>query len=220
VPVVHLAAGPRSVLLYHAAYDEEGLECPDVDENVSPTKLLYPRSYVDAVNELPDDKRYDYSFLGSLYRPEVFPHRRWILDFAARHFTDRSYLLLSEFPPEHQRLGSFDHTGDDDAVWVPKEVPWPDRGYFNPAFFQVLRQSEFALCPAGDQPWSNRFFEAVMCRSIPIVSDPAHTGRHDHERSIGYQMYLADEPHVYDDAIVEENYQLFLRHQTLMAGAT
>ncbi|MEO7570824.1 MAG: exostosin family protein [Acidimicrobiales bacterium] len=215
MPVVFLAAGPRSVLLYHQAYEEEGLGCPDVDERVEPTKLLYPRSFVEGVNALPDDKRFDYSFMGALYRPEVFPHRAWVLDFARRRFTDRSHLVLSESPPEHRRLGSFDHTTEAQGVWVPKEVPWGERDYFNPVFFQVLRQSQFALCPAGDLPWSQRFFEAVMCRSIPIVSDPEHAGRHDHERAIGYRMYLADDEHVYDEDIVEENYELFLRHQTL-----
>jgi hypothetical protein len=218
VPVVYLAAGPRCVLLYNQTYEEEGLAVPDVDERVDPVRILYPRSFVDAVNEMPGDKRYDYSFLGSLYRPELFPHREWVLDFARRRFTDRSYLLLSEAPPEHERLGPFDHTGEaEEQVWVPKEVPWLERGFFNHAYFQVLRQSEFVLCPAGDLPWSNRFWEAIMCRAIPIVADPAHAGRHDHERSIGYRMYLRDEEHVYDEDLVEENYQLFLRHQTLIA---
>jgi hypothetical protein len=215
VPVVFLAAGPRAVLLFNRAYEEEALPIPDIDERVKPTRLLYPRSFVDGVNEMPDDKRFDYSFMGSLYRPELFPHREWVLDFARRQFTDRSYLLLSEAPPEHHRLGSFDHTGDEQGVWVPKEVPWPERGFFNPAYFQVLRQSEFALCPAGDLPWSNRFFEAIMCHSIPIVSHPDHVGRNEFERSIGYRMYLREDEHIYDEDLVEENYELFLRHQTL-----
>lgn len=218
--VVWLAAGPRSVLLFNRAYEEEGLPCPDIDERVEPTRLLYPRSFVDRVNELAGDRHVDYSFLGSLYRPEVFQQRKWVLDFARRQFTDRSYLLLSETASEHDRLGSFDHTGEEGGVWVPKEVGWEDRGYFNTAYFQVLRQSEFALCPAGDQPWSNRFFEAIMCRSIPIVSDEEHSGRHEFERSIGYRMYLREDEHVYDADLVEENYALFLRHQTLtVAGA-
>lgn len=218
--VVFLAAGHRSVLLFNQAYEEEGLPCPDVDERVEPTRLLYPRSFVDGVNRLADDKRYDYSFRGSLYRPEVYPHREWILDFARHHFTDQSYLLLSGATSDHERLGSFDHTGDEEVVWVPKEVAWPDRGFFDPAYFQVLRQSQFALCPAGDLPWSNRFFEAIMCRSIPIVSHREHAGRHEFEQSIGYRMYLREDEHVYDPDLVEDNYELFLRHQTLtVAGA-
>jgi hypothetical protein len=216
VPIELVPGGHRSVLLYYQAYLEAGIVCPDVDERVAPTRLLYPRSWVDAVNAMPGDKAHDYSFMGSLYRPEVYENRKWVLDFAKRRFTDRSYLLLSEAPPEHRRLGSFDHTGDASAVWVPKEVAWGERDFFNPEFFRVLRQSEFALCPAGDALWSNRFFEAIMCRSIPIVADKDHAGRHDFERAIGYRMYLREDDHVYDEDLVEENYQLFLRHQTLI----
>ena len=218
MPIVHLAAGRRSMHLIDQAYEEEGLTSPDIDERVRPAILLYPRSYVDAVNEMPGDKRIDYSFMGSLYRPEVFPHRAWLLDFARHRFTERSYLQLSESPPEHQRLGSFDHTGEVDGVWVPKDVPWPERGHFNPAYFQVLRQSQFTLCPAGDAPWSCRFWESIMCRSIPIVEDPEHAERNELDRAIGYRYYLRDDEHVYDEDLVEANYELFVRHQTLMTA--
>jgi hypothetical protein len=217
--IVFLDTGPRSVLLTARAYEEEGLECPVIDERKAPVSLLYPRSFVEAVNEMPGDKLHDYCFMGTLYRPETFRHRAWILDFARRRFTDASYLLLSESPPEHTRLGSFDHTGETEGVFVPKEAPWgEERAYFNPAYFQALRSSQFALCPAGDRPWSMRFFEAVMCRSIPIVSDLRHVGRNEVERSIGYHAYLADDDHVYDPDVAEENYRLFVRHQTLMSS--
>jgi hypothetical protein len=219
VPIVYLAAGPRSVHLYNQAYEEEGLPLPDVDEGREPVALLYPRSFVEAVDAMPGEKVHDYCFMGSLYRSETFEHRDWILDFAKRRFTDRSYLLLSEAPPEHITLGSFDHTGDMAPVFVPKEAPWGrERAHFNPPFFQALRSSQFALCPAGDAPWSMRFFEAIMCRSIPVVSDVSHGWRNSRERSIGYQVLLRDEPHVYDEDLVEENHRLFLQHQTLIDG--
>lgn len=215
-PVVFVSAGPRSVLLIQQAYEEEALQCPDIDERVAPTKLLYPRSFVDAVNEMPGDKTHDYCFMGSLYRSETYRHRDWILDFAKRRFTDKSYLLLSEAPREHTRLGSFDHTGNERDVFVPKEVPWGERAFFNPPYFRALRSSQFTLCPAGDRPWSMRFFEAIMCRSIPIISDRQHVGRNELERAIGYRVYLRDDEHTYDEDMVEENYRSFLRHQTLI----
>jgi hypothetical protein len=212
-------SAPRAVLLIQRAYEEEGLECPNIDERRAPTKLLFPRSYVDAVDAMSGEKVHDYSFLGTLYRPETFEYRRWILDFVKTRFTERSYLLISDDHDGHVRLGSFDHTGDRRHVFVPKEVPLHERARFNPAYFEVLRHSEFTLCPAGDQPWSMRFFEAVMCRSIPIVSDPSHAGRNELERAIGYRFYLRDDDHVYDADLVEENHQRFLHHQTLIANS-
>jgi len=211
-----LFAGPRSVFLHKQAYAEEGLRWRNSDERVAPTTLLYPRSWIDSVNEMPDEKKFDYSFIGTLYRPETYPQRAWILDFAKRRFTDRSYFLLSEDSDEHERLGSFDRTGTDSDVFVPKNVPWVERAHFNAAFYRVLRATEFALCPEGDAPWSMRFFEAIMCRSIPIVSHRRHTGRNQVELAIGYHVYFPDDDHVYDEELVEENFRLFIEHQTLI----
>jgi hypothetical protein len=208
--------GPRTILLIKQAYAEEGLECPDIDERTTMTKLLYPRSYVDAVNAMPGDKTYDYCFVGGLYRPETYPNREWILDFARHRFTDRSYLLVTDGEDGHERLGAYDRTGLERDVFVPKLAPPDERAFFHDHFFRVLRHSQFTLCPAGDVPWSMRFFEAIMCKSIPIVSDPAHVGRNELERAIGYQVYFRDNDHVYDDAIVHANFRRFLRHQTLI----
>ena len=55
-----------------------------------------------------------------------------------------------------------------------------------------------------------------MCRSIPIVSNVEHSGRNDVERSIGYRFYLVDDEPIYDDEIVENNFRLFIRHQTVI----
>ncbi len=135
-----------------------------------------------------------------------------------RRFTDDSYFVVTDAPDgAHTRLGSFDRTNIDRDVFVPKAVQAADRTFFHDHFFALMRNSRFTLCPAGDLPWSMRFFEAIMCRSIPVVSDLEHAGRNDLERSIGYTVYLADDEHVYDEAIVEENFQAFLRHQTLVA---
>jgi hypothetical protein len=216
VPIAHLATGFRSVLLHQQAYDEEGIPSPDVDERVEPVCLLYPRSWVQAVDAMPDERDLDYSFMGSLYRPEVYANRAWILDFARERFTPRSFLLLSEEPEGYRRLGPYDRTGSSEGVWVPKDAPRADRGFFNPSYFGVLRRSRFALCPAGDKPWSLRLFEAVLCGAIPIVEDHSHVGHNELERSLGYRAYLADEAHEYDPDIAAHNRRLFLEHQTLI----
>lgn len=217
--VVLYPGGPRSVLLVEQAYRDEGLACPEIDERVSPVRLLYPRSFVEAIAVLPDVKRHDYAFIGGLYRPETHSNRRWILDYARRRFSDRSYFLVTDPPGDYEPLGRFDRTGIDDDVVIPKELAPGDRGFFHRHYFEVLRQSEFTLCPAGDLPWSMRFSEAIMCRSIPVVSDLRHTGRNDLERSIGYEVVLADDRHTYDPRIAASNYELFLEHQTLMGSS-
>ncbi len=216
--IVLRAGGPRSTLLIAQAYEEEGLKCPDINEWQAPIKLLYPWSFVDAVSKMPGDKTHDYCFIGGLYRPDTYGNRKWIIDFAKQRFTYLSYFLLTDGQTEHMRLGPFDHTHIERDVFVPKQVPPRDRAFFHDHFFRKLRSSQFTLCPAGDAPWSMRFFEAIMCRSIPIVSDLEHVGRNELERSIGYRVYLREDDHIYDEYLVEENFHAFLRHQTLIEG--
>jgi hypothetical protein len=172
---------------------------------------------VERVEAMPSEKRHDYCFIGGLYRPETFANRSWILDFARRRFTDRSYLLLTDGASGHQPLGAYDRTAVETDVFVPKQQPWGDRAHFHEHYFRVLRSSEFTLCPAGDLPWSMRFFEAIMCRSLPVVSDLEHVGRNAVERAIGYHVLLAGDDHVYDEAAAEHNHRLFVEHQTLLA---
>ena len=214
--IVLCPGGPRSEQLIAAAYREEGMAIPAIDERVTPIALLYPRSFVERVEAMPSEKVHDYCFIGGLYRPETRSNRSWILDFARRRFTDRSYLLLTDGAETHERLGPYDHTAEETDVFVPKEQPWGDRAFFHDHYFRTLRRSEFTLCPAGDLPWSMRFFEAVMCRSLPIVSDLEHVGRNAVERAIGYHVLLPEDDHVYDERAADENHRLFLQHQTLL----
>ena len=219
-PIILIPGGPRAVLLIRMAYEEEGLPCPPIDERAVATRLLFPRSFVEAVNEMPNDKIHDYCFMGGLYRADTYASRRWILDFARDRFTKRSHLLISDGQEQHATLGSFDHTGSAHSVFVPRDLPEHERAYFNPPYFETLRHSEFTLCPAGDLPWSMRFFEAIMCRSIPVVADRQHTGRNSLERGIGYGVELRDQQHRYRQDIVEENFQLFLKYQTLISPSS
>lgn len=209
-------AGPRSVALIRMAYEEEGLPVPAMNERIRPVKLLYPRSYVDRIAALDGEKRHTYCFMGALYFDDVYPHRKWIVDFARRHFTPDCYFHVTDDPGKHSPLGPFDHTLTSRDVFVPKHLPRERRAAFHDRYFQVMKASRFTLCPAGDRPWSMRFFEAILSGSIPIVENPQHTGRNDLERGIGYRYYLRDEPHVFRTDWVEQNRTRFLSHQTLI----
>ena len=44
-----------------------------------------------------------------------------------------------------------------------------DRNNYDISYYKDLCKSKFTLCPIGNCPWSYRFFEAIMCFSIPIM---------------------------------------------------
>lgn len=38
-------------------------------------------------------------------------------------------------------------------------------------YFETLHRSKFIACPNGDFVWSYRFFEAIICKAIPIIEN-------------------------------------------------
>jgi len=78
-------------------------------------------------------------------------------------------------------------------------------------------QSRFILCPAGDAPWSFRYYETLMCKSIPVVISSNHIYRTKEEATIPYRYILADkigEIVEYND-MVEVNTNLFKKYHML-----
>lgn len=42
---------------------------------------------------------------------------------------------------------------------------------FDAAYYAELSKSQLALCPRGDYVWSYRFYEAILCGAIPVITD-------------------------------------------------
>jgi len=223
----NIPLSPRLVNLWKQSYIEAGFsasEIPDPDEK--PRICLYPKSYIEQVNALYLDKIYDFNFRGALYLDEeTRKNRQWTIDFAKQHFTSNSFYQITDrnakqrnwlFKTRHKVLGCFDYTFACSG-FVPKENNIENRGYFDEDYFKVLCQSQFTLCPAGDAPWSMRFYESLLSKSIPIVEKIQHTGRNDLEYSIGYKYYLlGDDKMIYRPDWVEDNYKKFIRFHTLV----
>lgn len=76
--------------------------------------------------------------------------------------------------------------------------------------------SYFCLAPGGDAPWSFRFYEIIMCRSIPVVETWHHTYRTPNEANIKYRYVLKDENLWLDyDKYVEDNTSIFEKYHLL-----
>jgi hypothetical protein len=84
----------------------------------------------------------------------------------------------------------------------------------NIEYFEKMCQSKFVLCPAGDAPWSFRFYEVLMCKSIPIVESCHHTYRTKEEATINYKYVLQES---FENAICDtnENTRLFEKYHLL-----
>ena len=77
-------------------------------------------------------------------------------------------------------------------------------------YYTNMSKSKFTLCPTGDCPWSYRFFEAIMCFSIPILNDKSDIFCKDY-----YYIMYGDE-YVYSHEQALENYNKLLTRCTLI----
>lgn len=87
---------------------------------------------------------------------------------------------------------------------------------FDKDYYQELAHSRFTLCPSGDFIWTYRFFEAIMCLSIPIVEAGARFDQFQ-----GYTYYNSESSQrdllqSWSREVTMENYQLFLKRNTLL----
>lgn len=144
-----------------------------------------------------------------------FSNRKWVIDFARSNFGKNSIFINTSknlnLEKEWVHLGAFDKTFSKNGS-LPKSMK--NKGLFDFDYYSVMNQSRFALCPAGDAPWSIRFFEALMCKAIPIVKKRSETWRLLEERDVGYTYYLADDLKEYSHSAASRNYELFIEHHT------
>ena len=203
---------PKMKFWQAEAYREYGVEIESFDHQ----KAIFPQRFYVAVQAFDHTKIFDYCFIGA-YRVDASTaaRRAWLFDFAKNRFSGKSYLQFTdkETKADYTPLGDFDFTLSRDG-FVPKEVPIEQRNFFDEHYYRVMCQSQFTLCPAGDRKWSMRFYEALMCKSIPVLQSRLHH-RSIREALRGYKVYTPSEELIYRPEWVEHNYTLFLEHHTL-----
>jgi hypothetical protein len=177
---------------------------------------ILPMRMLELIGSLNHEKNYDFCFIGSFsIRPAVVKGRKWILPFIRRTFGSRSYLQFTDSVTRqnHRPFGPYDHTNNRTG-FVPREVPLDQRGYLDRSYYEILCQSQFALCPAGDCHWSMRFYEALACRAIPVVNSISETARTPQEAALGYKFLTTEDDFVYSQEWAEHNFQILLERHT------
>ena len=197
------------------ALKEKGLDPKDA--SWTPPVAIFAKQYCDDIDTLDHTKKHDFCFIGSI--SSCHHERAWVIDFAKKYFTSNSVFVNTDNNPNWTLLGEFDVSnkslgycpkaqGNNQSRSVQYRVVEENRFYF-----ETMCQSTFVLCPAGDAPWSFRFYETLMCKSVPLVKTWHHTYRTREEATFPYKYVLADK--IADflgkpcDDIVEENTKLF-----------
>jgi len=162
----------------------------------TPPIALFSKKYYNEINNLNHNKKYDFCFIGSINSNREA--RQWVINFAKKNFTNNSIFINTANDPNWELLGTFDYSHMKSG-FSPKNHHWPynqskEVQYRiveeNIEYFEKMCQSKFVLCPAGDAAWSFRFYEVLMCKSIPIVESWHHTYRTKEESDINYKYVL------------------------------
>ncbi len=160
----------------------------------SPPIALFSKKYYNEICELDHNKIYDFCFIGSI--SSNYKRRKWVIDFVKQYFTNNSIFINTDNDPNWVLLGLFDYSNKN-LGYCPKNMPDGSSKKVqyrvvkeNLEYFEPMCKSKYCLCPAGDAPWSFRFYEVLMCKSIPIVESWHHTYRTKEEANINYKYAL------------------------------
>ena len=203
---------PKLALWYQAAYAEIGSAITDIDKSYA----IFPQRWYKTIETFDHEKIYDFCFIGAYkINEETRARREWIIDFVEKNFTDNSYLQFTDkmTKTNYRKLGDFDFTLEKTG-FVPREVPVTERNFFDENYYKAMCKSKYTLCPGGDGNWSMRFYEALMCRSIPILFDH-NAYRTKEEKKLPYNYYVLRDSFKFSELLVERNYAIFLRYHTL-----
>jgi|688.fasta_scaffold168580_2 hypothetical protein len=208
-------------LKYHM---EEALVEKNMDTNSAthcPRIALFSKKYYNEINELNHNKIHDFCFIGSINSNSKA--RQWVIDFAKKYFTSDSIFINTDNNPNWNLLGNFDYSNMNLGYCPQNEENNQSKAVQyrivkdNLYYFEKMCQSKFVLCPAGDSSWSFRFYEALMCKSIPIVENWHHTYRTKEEANIKYKYVLYEniENEITYDDYVNENTKTFESYHML-----
>lgn len=205
----------------------------------APDHMKWPQAFLQAVEaQLSAERPIDFNFIGAISGDTTTEaRRRWVLEFASKRFTNASVFVDTtprSTDSRYMPLGVWDRTLAHHR-YRPKDLQHSQqrggcaRIACDVGYLGVLARSRYTLAPAGDQPWSHRYFEAVMAGSIPVVETHLHAGRTAAERALGYHHLLAEslppapQPHAsgadlapYCAARAAANRQIFFARQTAL----
>ncbi|KAH8097356.1 potassium channel [Aureococcus anophagefferens] len=200
--------------------------------------LMFPRSQIEAAraHASASTRDVDVNFLGRLHGDDDGSP---LLDYVLREDYDADVFSTRVAASMRVWLGPFvdafftaesvlvDTSITDAATYVSRAA---SARRCDPAYYEKLARSRFTLAPAGDMPWSLRFFEAIMAGSVPILSSKEHAGRNRAEKTLGYKYLLVSEyvarrkrfpgaaPYCAEWA--DHNLAIFLEHQSYIEDPT
>lgn len=218
----------RFQAMWHIAAKENNINGPTASE-FARSCVKYPKAWVQKLSELNEqnaNKSHKLNFAGSM-KGHSNPHGRrdWIVPlFQKFGGPDDVFKDNTAGGARYQSLGEWDRTGKEKKGFIP-----PHDGakpmVFDDAYYDAMAESEFTLAPGGAKAFSERYWEAIMVKSIPIINDPKEdTDFHTHTWAgfmdhIGYEhVFQKDYPMEYNKTLADNNFQKWYKYMTFEMG--
>lgn len=188
--------------LFKRALEEENIEIKNFHIDHSYPKnynngleynFVFPKSFLKEIEQIPKCKKIDYIFLGTIKGN----HRNFL-----KNWNKGNSLIKTSTE------NNFIHPSNDPNNYYGEN-------YFNREYFKQLCSSKFTLCPGGCSAfdkkeyidkniflWTYRFWEAVLCMSIPITNEP------DLRLHKDYKYYSLEDEHVYNEEWANHNFNI------------
>ena len=197
---------------YYEAYRERNL----ISDKINHSYAIYPQSYYKTAENMERPKVVNFCFIGGRNANESQSRsRRWVAKFVKEHFDRNSHLQYTDEKEDYIPIGEYDYSCSK-VGFITRIKTEENCNFFDTEFFDIMTKSMFCLCPAGDHPYSMRFYEAIMCKAIPIVNEKWETWRSEEESKLDYKYYLTSQaPFIYNKEWVNHNYDLFIKYHTL-----
>jgi hypothetical protein len=167
----------------------------------------YIKTNKDKILSLKIDHKYAINYINNIKIPLTFPI--YIKKYISKLNKDKiyDYNFIGKITNKREWVNKFKNKNSiikESLNGRNKKIKYSiDKKYYD-----ILSKSKFTLTPTGDCNWSYRFFEAIMCLSIPILEN--------NSKDIfmkDYFFYYEKDNHIYSKDKAHQNYNKFINSE-------
>lgn len=164
--------------------------------------LIFPHCMLDYCDKNEINKNDSVVFSGIFTEKRKIALQKWLRDPANSRIN-----LDSRVARLFARISGRDQVFQDDMIRITatrKGRVFPVKAW-DSEYYKELLSAKYVLCPDGDFVWTYRFFEAIMCKAIPIVENSCDIYKGFHY----YDMHTPLSDLSYSKDIARSNYEAF-----------
>ena len=156
------------------------------------------------VKSIKDDHLNGCNFINNIKIPLTFP--MYILNYTDSLMKEKEidYNFIGTITPKRKWVEKYTKNSVINQSGYGRDINKKyeiDKDYYN-----TISKSKFTITPTGDCPWSYRFFEAIMCLSIPILENNSND-----IYMKDYFCFFDKDEHIYYKDKAIENYNKFIK---------